>query len=459
MPRKYMQVITSNAAKKEFFKHENVEMNKHPEEQESGVINIFDDVKYQEILGFGGAFTEASAYNYSLMGEKTKKEFLKAYFDRKEGIAYNFGRTHINSCDFALDIYTNVEDEDKELKTFNIERDKKYIIPFLVDAMKYCEDKLVLFASPWSPPAFMKDNASMIEGGKLLDEYKNSWALYYAKYIKAYKNEGINISAITVQNEPKALQTWESCFFSPDDEKEFIEKHLIPVLDEEGLSDIKIIIWDHNKERVYDRTKKILRSKAVKERVWAVGHHWYSGDHFDGLRITHEKFKKPLICTEFCGIITSDEIALAERYGKEMCENANNYVIASCDWNMVLNENGGPFHNRSKESVAEPGVVHDDTNGGCYAPVLYHKDTDELELTAIYYYIGHYSKFVKRGAKRIAVTKYTDKFYTTAFVNPDGTKVCVIMNNSDADMPAFIRWHDKCTKISMAAHSISTLVF
>jgi glucosylceramidase len=172
---------------------------------------------------------------------------MESYFSREKGIGYNFGRTHINSCDFSLDIYTYIEEGDTELKTFNIDRDRKYIIPFIKDAMQYCSDELVLFASPWSQPAFMKDNESSVKGGSLKEEYKEVWARYYAKYIKAMAAEGIKISAITVQNEPKAKQTWESCYYSPEDEKEFIEKYLAPTLENEGLSEIKIIIWDHNK--------------------------------------------------------------------------------------------------------------------------------------------------------------------------------------------------------------------
>ncbi|MBO5869393.1 MAG: glucosylceramidase, partial [Clostridia bacterium] len=219
---------------------------------EPAIINIFDEVEYQTVLGFGGAFTESAAYNYAQFTDEQKRDFLKKTFSREYGIGYNFGRTHINSCDFSLDIYTYVENGDYDLSTFNIDRDRKYIIPFIKDALLYCTDELVLFASPWSPPAYMKDNESAIRGGSLKEKYKKVWARYYAKYIKAMAEEGIKISAITVQNEPNAKQSWESCSYSPEDERDFIELYLAPVLDEEGLGDIKIMVWDHNKERVYD---------------------------------------------------------------------------------------------------------------------------------------------------------------------------------------------------------------
>ena len=463
MANSKMKMIQTVPAKNVFFAEKTVKMENTPESCENAVINVFDDVVYQSVLGFGGAFTESAGYNYSMMDEKTKQEFIQLYFDPEKGISYNFGRAHINSCDFSLDIYDYVEKGDKTLETFSIERDKKYIIPLIRDAMKACSDELVLFASPWSPPAYMKDNHNMTGGGSLLEEYKKIWALYYAKYIKAYAQEGIKISAISIQNEPIAKQTWESCYYTPEDEKTFIRDYLIPVLDEEGLSDIKLIIWDHNKERVYDRAKHILSDETVNNRVWAVGHHWYSGDHFDGLRLVHEQLRKPLICTEFCAtletLLPEDTIPVAERYAVEMCENFNNFEIASCDWNILLSQNGGPYHNRTKASAAVKGVVYDVTEGGCLAPILYHQAEKRMVVTPLYYYIGHFSKFVRRGAKRIAVTKYTDKLHVCAFVNPDGSKVVIVINVSDLDLPAVIRYHGGCTEVKTKAHSIATLIF
>lgn len=456
-----MKIIQTVPAQNIFFAESETTMGNVPAKTENAVVNVFDEVQYQEVLGFGAALTESAAYNYAGLSDEGKKEFIKLYFDKKEGIGYNFGRTHINSCDFSLDIYSYVQNGDKTLETFSIERDKKYIIPMLKDIVAVTGEELVLFASPWSPPAYMKDNNDAVGGGQLLEEYKETWALYYAKYIKAYAEEGIKISAITIQNEPIAKQTWESCYYSAEDEKTFIRDYLIPVLDREGLSDIKLIIWDHNKERVYDRARDTLSDPTVKARVWAVGHHWYSGDHFDGLRLVHEQLNKPLICTEFCGVMRNTDAAeLAEKYGKEITENFNNYEIASCDWNILLSQNGGPFHNRTKKmEEAIPGVPYDDVSGGCYAPVLFDTQTRSLKVTPIYYYIGHFSKFVKRGAKRIAVTKYSDALYAAAFINPDGERVLVITNTSDLALPVKLRYHGECTGLELQPHSIMTCLF
>ncbi len=453
-----MKIIKSIPSKDIYFDEKIIETGNVSESTETRVVNVFDEIEYQSVLGFGGAFTESAAYIYSLLNDEQKKKFMESYFSRENGIGYNFGRTHINSCDFSLDIYTYIENGDSELKTFNIDRDRKYTIPFIKDAMQHCSDELVLFASPWSPPAFMKDNESSIKGGSLKEEYKEVWARYYAKYIKAMAEEGITISAISVQNEPIAKQTWESCYYSPEDERDFIEKYLSPVFEKEGLSEIKIIIWDHNKERVYDRSKKIFSSEKVKNRVWGVGHHWYSGDHFDGMRLVHERFGKVLISTENCGGINGDVLQLAERYGKEIIGDFSNFTSAFCDWNLLLSEKGGPFHNRSAETISVAGVVFEDKSSGCYAPVLFDTESKELVFTPIYYYIGHFSKFVHLGAKRIATTKYCEQIYTIAFKNPDNSIVLVMMNTANQALPAVVRHNDVCTSVELEAHSIMTVI-
>ncbi len=452
-----MRIVKSVPKENIYFKSEETAKGNAKSDTELNVVNIFDDVKYQSVLGFGGAFTESSAYNYSLMDDDTKKAFLTAYFDEENGIGYNFGRTHINSCDFSLDLYSYIDEGDTELKTFSVDRDKKYILPFLKDCLAYTKQEMILFSSPWSPPAFMKENNSRIKGGKLLEKFYDTWAEFIVKFILAYKNEGINISAISVQNEPKAIQPWESCFYSAEDEKKFIKKSLIPALDRANL-DTKIIIWDHNKERVYDRSRTIFSDEEVKNRVWAVGYHWYTGDHFEGLRLVHEQFNKPLICTEFCSTMEYDLLELAERYGTDMCENFNNFQTASCDWNLLLDELGGPYHNRISADISKEAELLDPKNGGCYAPILYDKTAKKMELTPIYYYIGHFSKFVKRGAVRIATTKFTSKINTCAFVNPNGEIVTVLINPQNEDTNVVLRHNDICTEVCLKAHSIATVI-
>lgn len=453
-----MKLIKTAPLENVYFQEENLKAGNLPDDTEVYIVNVYEEAAYQEMIGFGGAFTESAAYNYAQLDEAQKKVFLEKYFSREKGIGYNFGRMHINSCDFSLDIYSYVEDGDRELKTFSIERDRKYIIPFLKDAISYCDQEIILFASPWSPPAYMKENENAVGGGILKEDCKAVWARYYAKYIKAMAQEGITISAVSVQNEPKAVQTWESCTYTPEQEREFVEHYLAPALDAEGLSHIRIIIWDHNKERVYDRAKKIFESQPVRDRVWAVGHHWYTGDHYEGLRLVHEQFGKVLLSTESCCPIHMPDLTVAECYGMELCNDINSFTAAFCDWNLLLSQNGGPFHNRSGETTAVKGRIFEDKSQGCYAPVLWDTEKRQLIYTPTYYYIGHFSKFVQRGAVRIATTRYTRKIDVCGFRNPDGSLVLVLLNTADESLPAVIRHEGVCTAVELAAHSIMTVL-
>src|SRR5690554_2213899 len=220
-------------------------------------ITVNTHVVYQKIIGFGGAFTEATSYILNELPPIKRQEVITAYYNRDKGLNYSLGRCHINSCDFSLESYTYVSDNDVELETFQISREQIWIIPFIKNASKERKEKIKILASPWSPPSWMKTNNDMTHGGKLLTKYYDTWAMYICKYIKEMKNAGIDIRAITIQNEPMAEQVWESCIYSGDEEREFV-KHLGPLFKKQGLGDIKILIWDHNRDLLVERTKTIL---------------------------------------------------------------------------------------------------------------------------------------------------------------------------------------------------------
>ena len=139
---------------------------------------------FQKFEGIGAAFTDASAETFYKLTPDKRQEFLKLYFDPKDGIAYTFGRTNINSCDFSSDMYTYIDEGDASLSTFKLDHDLKYKIPFIKECMKSSKGKLKMFVSPWSPPAFMKDNNNMLQGGKLLPKFHQAWANYFVKFIK-----------------------------------------------------------------------------------------------------------------------------------------------------------------------------------------------------------------------------------------------------------------------------------
>ena len=288
--------------------------------REMRLISIFPDIEYQEIKGFGGAFTEAASTTLDKLSKENREKIVKMYFDEKDGIGYNFGRVHINSCDFSLGNYACVEENDETLETFNIERDKKSLIPMIKDAQKYGD--ICMLASPWSPPAYMKTNGQMNLGGKLKPEYYELWSRFYVKFAEAYKKEGIDIWGVTVQNEPKAVQNWDSCIYTAEEERDFVKNYLGQKMEKAG---IKILFWDHNKERILDRAKTMLEDADAKKYVYGMAFHWYSGDHFEQLRMFKELYPDmDLAFTEGCyeysrGML--DTTKIGERYAHDMIGN------------------------------------------------------------------------------------------------------------------------------------------
>ena len=415
-------------------------------ETENLLINIYPEFKYQKILGFGGAFTETSAYNFSLLSPDLQQKLAEALFG-KSGIGFNFCRTHINSSDFGLDEYTYVEENDVDLKTFNIERERMYVLPMIKAARKVNPD-LWLFASPWSPPAWMKDNKSVIQGGRLLDELYPTWAKYFALYLEEFKKEGIDFYAVSIQNEPKAVQTWESCIWTGKEEGDFAANHLRPTLDKQGFADTKIMIWDHNKERVMERARESMSVPGAEKAIWGIGFHWYSGDHFDNLRMAYELYPdKPLISTEFCvgGAMKSEDSdwGNVEKYAHEMIGNFNNFMAASIEWNLVVDLKGGPYHNRDR---------------GVKAPIFVDENQKDFMFGPNYYTVGHFSKFIKRNAVRIGISSYNDAIKAAAFNNPDGEIIVVILNTTDNEATPKIRMNDCTADFILPAKSLLTLI-
>ena len=443
---KKVKVFLSSASQNEMLVAQEDIIFEQDLETENLLINIYPEFQYQRILGFGAAFTESSAYNFSLLSPERQQKVIELYFG-KSGIGFNFCRTHINSSDYGIDEYTYVQDNDVELKTFNIDRERKEILPMLKMALKANPD-LWLFASPWSPPAWMKDNKRVIQGGRLLPEYYPTWANYFALYLDAYKKEGIDFFGVTIQNEAKAVQTWESCIWTGREEGEFAANHLLPTLDRYGFGEAKIMIWDHNKERVMERARETMMVPGADKAIWGIAHHWYSGDHFDNLRMTHELFPdKPLIATENSGggtiMGTPNWWNTVERYAKETIVNFNNFTSAAVAWNLMLNQEGRPVHNRG--------------TGGS-SPIIFDTNTNDFVITSTYYTNGHFSKFIKRGAVRIGNSSYNDAVKVAAFTNPDGEIVVVVLNTTESEASPKIRLNNCTADFKMPAKSLITMI-
>ncbi len=313
-----------------------------PDEHEPTIM--IDDTKtFQTIIGFGGAFTDAAADTFAKLPKDAQEQFLKATFDPVEGNAYSLCRTTIHSCDFSPEMYTYDDTPgDKDLKNFSIAHDLKDRIPFIKRAIAASKGNLKLFASPWSPPAWMKTNNDMLHGGKLKPDCDQTWADYFVKYINAYKAEGVPIWGVTVQNEAAAVQVWESCVYTADEEKDFVKNFLGPTFQKDGLSDVKIMIWDHNRGLMYQRAQAAYEDPDAAKYIWGTAFHWYTGDHFDNVRMVHDAFPdKHLLYTE--GGIGGDWNS-AGRLAKNMILDLNNWTEGWTLWNLMCDQNNGPRH-------------------------------------------------------------------------------------------------------------------
>ncbi|QJC53864.1 glycoside hydrolase family 30 protein [Paenibacillus albicereus] len=413
---------------------------------ENHLINIYDDIAYQTIEGFGGALTEASAVTIAKMSPARQQEIIDAYFDPKKGIGYTLCRSHIQSCDFSLGNYAYVEDGDDELATFTVEHDREQILPLIRRAAQKAGSEFKLFSSPWSPPPFMKTNGQMNQGGRLKPEYRQAWADMFVKYVQAYEAEGVKIWALSVQNEAKAVQTWDSCVYTAEEEKDFVRDHLGPALEQAGYGHIKVMVWDHNKERVYERAVAAFTDPEASKHIWGICFHWYSGDHFEALSAVHDRFPdKALFFSEGCqeGGVHLGSWATGERYGHDILGNLNHWTTGWTDWNIVLDERGGPNH----------------VGNFCDAPIIADTTTDEVIYESSFYYIAHFSRYIRPGAVRIGSSRYTDKLEQTAFRNPDGTIALVVLNRTDAELPYVVRHRGQLADSAIPAHAIQTLLF
>lgn len=418
-------------------------------------ISIFvnPNKSFQTFMGIGGAITDASAEVYAALGREKQQEILDSYYSVDKGIGYTLARTTIHSSDFASGSYTYVTDSAKDLNTFSIDHDKQYRIPLIKEAINAAGGRLLLYASPWSPPAFMKTNKQMLQGGKLLPAYYESWALYYTKFIKEYEKEGIPIWGLTIQNEPMATQRWESCIYTAEEERDFLKNHLGPTMEKEGLGNKKIIVWDHNRDLINHRANTIFDDPEASKYAWGIGFHWYEtwtgGDPmFSNLGNIKESYpSKNLIFTEGCAESFDAKKYQywpnAERYGRSMINDFNQGTVAWTDWNILLDQTGGPNH----------------VNNLCFAPIHADVNSDELIYTPTYYYIGHFSKFIRLNAKRISTVSSRSHLLSTSFMNEDGKIATVVMNQTDEELTYKLYVGSSAIEEKILPHSIQTLVY
>lgn len=383
---------------------------------ESQVVNIYPELSYETFEGFGGAVTEAAGYIYSLMNDEQKKKVIETYFS-PEKMNYRLVRVHMDSCDFSLGLYEAMSNsEDTELKSFSFERTEKYILPMLEDAKKTAGENLKLMLTPWLPPAFMKTNGKRTGGGKLKSEYRKLWAEYICRYIREFQNRGFEVQRISIQNEPKAVQTWDSCLFTAEEEKSFLRDFLYPTMKSHGFENIEVFIWDHNKERIYERVRDTV-DEETREMVSGVAFHWYSGDHFEGLELVRRLYPElKLIMSESCleySIFDEKNIeSVTNKLCHEIIGDLNHGMCAFYDWNLLLDEKGGPNH----------------VGNYCHAPFLYDVEKKKLLPQKTQEQYEMFSHFICPGSVRVQTTKFTEQIDTVAYRTPDGRIVLILLN-------------------------------
>ena len=407
-------------------------------------IKVDKNLTRQSILGFGGAFTEASASIYDQLDTDKKSEIIQAYFG-DSGNQYNMGRTHINSCDFSLGNYALCEQEDRKLTGFSIERDKKMLIPFIKEALNEASSPILLMASPWSPPPWMKTNNQMNHGGKLKEKFQDTWAEYYCKYIEFYERDGVPIWGISVQNEPEAVQTWDSCIYTGEEERDFIKNFLGPALKRNKYLDKKLVIWDHNRDVMVERSRAVLSDPDAAQYVWGTGFHWYNGDHFDEVQKVHNEFPdKELIFTEGCqeGGPHIGSWDLGERYATSIINDLNRYTVGWIDWNLLLDERGGPNH----------------VGNYCSAPIIVNTKTQELLYQSSYFYLGHFSRFFGRGDKIVECKNTTSQLLSLSGINKNGNLTTTIMNKEEDSIAFLYDNGSKKKSYSIPPRSIITII-
>lgn len=442
----------------------------------SSVIKIIPEQKFQRITGFGGAFTESSAYLLNRLSKKNRDIILKAYFS-KEGANYSLTRTHMNSCDFSLSqySYSPVED-DMTLEHFTIEEDRDDLIPMIKDAMAISEEGFKIFASPWTAAPWMKDNNNWV-GGKLLPKYYDTWALFFSKYVDAYEAEGIPIWGFTVENEPHGNgDNWESMIFSPEEMTNFVQNHLGPKLEADGKGDKIILGYDQNRAGLKEWVDVMYKDEASSKYYDGTAIHWYEStyDYFpEALQYAHNKAPdKYLIETEGC--VDSEvpkwqddawywkkeatdwgwdwaseadkylhpKYAPVNRYARDIIGCLNNWVDGWVDWNMVLDRQGGPnwFEN------------------WCVAPVIVDPDADEVYFTPLYYTMAHFSKYMRPGAHVIGIENSNEDLMVTAAQNPDGSIAVVLFNEGNQAKQFSIILEEKSTVINISPKAIQTII-
>jgi glucosylceramidase len=460
------------------------------------VLTIDAETMYQKYYGFGASFTESSAWNLATIPVAKRKEVLTKLFSPTDGAGFSLTRTHINSSDYSNNHYSYVEEMDEDLSTFSINEDLKGftgnenkqtqgvkledasydLIPMIREAQDIPGADFKVIASPWSPPSWMKSGeTSKMTNGSLQEKYQPIWAEYFSKYLTAYADEGINIWALTIQNEPLHADNarWDSNGWSAIAARDFLRDHLGPRLEMDGHlntadleSGVRVLLYDHNKSVMNDYVAATFADPEAAKYAWGTGFHWYTNSELDEnnwyaaeLALLHKTYpERAMIHTESSiDINVNDPIGQYwttstdyagkfipfTTYAYDIITDLNNWTQGYVEWCIILSNEGKPNPYNNFNS----------------APVLINPETDEVIYTPLYYLLSHFSKFIRPGAHRIELNSDSDidgVIYTAA-KNPDGTIALVVFNNNESTFDISVSLDGVTFNQQIAAHAMQTL--
>ena len=412
----------------------------------SDQVVLHPEREFQQLVGFGGAVTETVAQLYWGLAPSARKEFLREHFS-VQGRNYRLVRTPVQSCDFGPGPHSYINHFwQNPARTFDTSVDEAHVIPLLAEIAAF-NPSVEFVLSPWSPPAFMKTNHCMRFGGHLKARYEDRWAQVIALYARKLRDRGVPVRRLTVQNEPCARQVWESCLMDAAQEVHLARK-IRAQLAAVGIDDVKILAWDHNKDLLVSRFAESQRAWGAEGNPfdgWAF--HWYAGDHFDAVAKLAQSGEIPeLLMTEGCEYFSTDPVhrrEFGEHYAHDIIGDLNAGTHGWIDWNIMLDEHGGPTYVRNF----------------CSAPVEADAASGSFTVLPSADYIYHFAHFIEPGARRIDAAGAAGALELTAWKNPDGKLVCVVLNRTDAEQDFSLCTGERIARMSAAPHSIQTITW
>lgn len=403
-------------------------------------ISLDPATRYQDILGFGAAMTDASCYLLSKAPAATRDAIFDSCFG-PDGLRFSVARTCIGSSDYSRFAYSFDESPtpDPELKQFTLAHDEQYILPMLRKGLA-TNPELFYFSSPWTPPAWMKDNDSLL-GGAMIDTYMPAYANYFVKFLQGYAAAGVPIRAVTVQNETDTNQDGRmpQCEWGQEYEMHFVERHLGPTFKKEGIA-TKIWILDHNYD-LWGRAIDELSNPLVYEYVDGVAWHGYEGSP-DAMTRVHDAFPdKHAYWTEGGPDLANPDYATNwAHWSATFTGILRNWARCITSWNLVLDQNGkpdiGPF-----------------TCGGL---ITLNTSTQQLTHSGQYWAFAHYSKLINRGAQIIGSWGELTGISHVAAQNPDGSYV-MVLTNQGGGQSVQVTLHDQAMQVDLPPDSVTTL--